>query len=641
MKTYGKTVLYSIVAITMIGFSGCGGNDGDSGDESTPTPAIATGTFIDSAVTGLNYKCSSGTTGITDTLGKFTCNSGDTVNFYLGKYEIGSSTVTSTVTPYSLYPNNVDAAINVAQLLQTIDDASDGSIVIPNGYSDLDNVTTNPTDSSFDSDISSAIGLPLVNEEAAAQHLNLTLGLPTVEEGFTDEWLNGKTLYLIILDTQDDDEDGSDTDYLIVAGKYEDGKRYLDFSADGTFATGSDDYVIDSNGILKTIESGGDWETNQIIAVDNKKLSTIFESSWSNISEIEYLFYNKSDAEAYMSTLPSLTIDMLKGKKITFDDGVILNMYSNMTYKDTEGSTIYTGTWSVENGILITDVTYGPEDKETITHDFSSNPAPDVTVEYKATQSGNNLTGTSTIATIENVASDIVPTFAVTIDMITDKKLVIDGVEINFYNNMTTAQNNPNNGCGVWTIENGVLVYDITTYTPSIPTGTESSTIVFDSAPANDSTITIYSTKSDGSGNDTIGITATTITSVTEASLVGDPIFPKDMPSYKIDISEIVGKKIIAESFGYEETAYFYENMTYKLMGTENDEEYTATGTWSVENGVVIVDIAYGNDESEQRVYVFDSAPQENSNFTEFYTMAENDTTSAGDDYTISSISGI
>ena len=172
---------------------GCGGG-GSSDPVVAPTAETVTGQFIDTYVEGLKYTCSSGTTGVTNSNGEYTCNVGDSVEFSLGSYIIGSTTASSgVVSPQTLYPNNPEAALDVAQLLQTLDDDNDPSngIAIPDGYADLDAVTVRPGDGNFDAGIEAEIGEPLVAEERAQAHM---------EETQLRLLFTGKTFYTTIWD---------------------------------------------------------------------------------------------------------------------------------------------------------------------------------------------------------------------------------------------------------------------------------------------------------------------------------------------------------------------------------------------------------------------------------------------------------
>lgn len=164
--------IISITAAALL--TGCGG-----GGSGSSAPANLTGQFIDSAVQGLTYACSSGNTGKTDELGNFTCKSGDTVTFSIGVREIGSAKASSIMTPYTLYPNNEEAAINLAQLLQTLDNDNDPSNGIElneraYGYDLIQISMPELTNVNFDSLVN--IGSKtLVDEATAKAHLDLSI----------------------------------------------------------------------------------------------------------------------------------------------------------------------------------------------------------------------------------------------------------------------------------------------------------------------------------------------------------------------------------------------------------------------------------------------------------------------------------
>ncbi|MBT8349290.1 MAG: hypothetical protein HKP62_07595, partial [Sulfurovum sp.] len=69
-----KQIQMGLLASTIVLFTGCGGGG------STPTSTV-TGQFVDTYVQGLDYACSSGKTDITNSLGEYTCNTGDIVTF--------------------------------------------------------------------------------------------------------------------------------------------------------------------------------------------------------------------------------------------------------------------------------------------------------------------------------------------------------------------------------------------------------------------------------------------------------------------------------------------------------------------------------------------------------------------------------
>jgi len=200
MKTLNLT-LSALTAVALL--TGCGGGGG--GGSATPDSNVAdeslieavpqeeirevtlqNGRFIDASVKGLGFSClTSGLSDVTDINGIFTCNVGEAVAFYIADNHIGTVLTQEIVTPYTLFPNNQTAAINLAQLLQTLD--SDGN---PDNGIDLDferlsllqGAELNMQDENFDDAMETLLGESLVNESAARQHLNATLGLNGFEE---------------------------------------------------------------------------------------------------------------------------------------------------------------------------------------------------------------------------------------------------------------------------------------------------------------------------------------------------------------------------------------------------------------------------------------------------------------------------
>jgi len=166
--------MYKKIAITLTTaflVSGCGGGDSSS---QTSTSTI-TGQFIDAPVAGLEYKCSSGTEGVTDLQGYFTCKQGDSVAFSINGLFIGSASAQSLITPITLAPDNNTTVINIAQLIQTLDSDNNPSngITIDANATEVQalkdvNVSMDAVD--FDSVIKSYIGKNLVDEATANTH---------------------------------------------------------------------------------------------------------------------------------------------------------------------------------------------------------------------------------------------------------------------------------------------------------------------------------------------------------------------------------------------------------------------------------------------------------------------------------------
>ncbi len=164
--------------------SGCGDETtttnyyGDPQEESqqgaTPT-AVMTGQFLDDVVEGLGYTCSSGRAGTTDADGLYTCDAGDEVSFSVGEHSIGTVPAqTHFITPYSFYPNDEDAALRLARVLQSLDVDGDpeNGIVIEAEIATLLPSDLDLMDPSSEAAIEAALGITLVSREQAYAHLH-------------------------------------------------------------------------------------------------------------------------------------------------------------------------------------------------------------------------------------------------------------------------------------------------------------------------------------------------------------------------------------------------------------------------------------------------------------------------------------
>jgi hypothetical protein len=193
-KMNKRVVTHSMLAVSVAALIvGCGGS-GSRSDIPGSTQTV-TGTFVDAGVDGLDYDCSTGTDGVTHDGGQFTCNEGDTVTFKIGEYMLGSVKASSgIVTPYTLSPEDETIALNIAQLLQTIDSDGDpeNGIMIPDEVKEvLDGVELKLDNPDFDTLMANYLGESLVPEADAVKHLDETI------QSLTDltELLSGKTVY--------------------------------------------------------------------------------------------------------------------------------------------------------------------------------------------------------------------------------------------------------------------------------------------------------------------------------------------------------------------------------------------------------------------------------------------------------------
>jgi hypothetical protein len=147
MKQSIKTVGVSIVASILL--IGCG-----SSDTATSTQNSNTGTFIDSAVAGLEYNTSSGFAGVTDRDGKFQYNNGESVSFALGKLHFGTAkpSTDGLITPKLLVVGDASVPTDeqkqkitlMLQTLQSLDidnNSSNGITIDPNLINKLADLT--------------------------------------------------------------------------------------------------------------------------------------------------------------------------------------------------------------------------------------------------------------------------------------------------------------------------------------------------------------------------------------------------------------------------------------------------------------------------------------------------------------------
>ena len=154
--------------LVVLTFTSCGGIDNESQSVSAK--------FIDATVVGLSYRCSSGSSLVTDSSGTFSCNLGDSVTFSLGEKIFKTLPIEQNIyTPYDIFPNEINSALNLARLLQSID--KDGN---PNNSSIDINKTLEATlpsnlnysASSFESDVESALSIQLVDAKLAQERMN-------------------------------------------------------------------------------------------------------------------------------------------------------------------------------------------------------------------------------------------------------------------------------------------------------------------------------------------------------------------------------------------------------------------------------------------------------------------------------------
>ncbi|MFA6395313.1 MAG: hypothetical protein WCW84_05050, partial [Sulfurimonas sp.] len=137
--------------------------------------------------------------------------------------------------------------------------------------------------------------------KADAKLASLQSTTVSVGSGFGAEWLNNRTLWFVILDTEDDNHNGSTADHILVARAFSNGNTTLDFDADGRdIVVNGGTYTL-INGAIKILY-GSDWEQNKITVINGDKITTTFTASWGSPTT-EYLFTTKLSAQAYLAQL--------------------------------------------------------------------------------------------------------------------------------------------------------------------------------------------------------------------------------------------------------------------------------------------------------------------------------------------------
>ncbi len=158
--TFGRVLVFIILMSIL---AGCGGSSSDHSPDTDndflaprPKTTTITGQFIDDPVQGLTYTCSSGASGITDAEGTYSCDAGDDVTFAIAAFYIGTIAAQSDIhTPYTMFPDDLDAALNLARLLQSMDadgESRNGHIIIDDSLSLLLPSNTDLSSNTFEWD---------------------------------------------------------------------------------------------------------------------------------------------------------------------------------------------------------------------------------------------------------------------------------------------------------------------------------------------------------------------------------------------------------------------------------------------------------------------------------------------------------
>ncbi|WP_394242638.1 carboxylesterase family protein [Halopseudomonas laoshanensis] len=127
-RVAGSPLLAISLTPVLLALAGCfGGGGGGSSDSG---PDTMTGTFIDSAVSGLDYQGTTTAASMTDEQGQYSYVNGETLKFSIGELELGSAVGAEVMTPLSITQGasaaNETRVNNMLILLQTFD--ADGDL---------------------------------------------------------------------------------------------------------------------------------------------------------------------------------------------------------------------------------------------------------------------------------------------------------------------------------------------------------------------------------------------------------------------------------------------------------------------------------------------------------------------------------
>ncbi|MBX2882167.1 MAG: DM13 domain-containing protein [Granulosicoccus sp.] len=192
-----QTVAVPVFALLLI--SACGGGSSSNGidtntdPEETPPVNLLTGRFVDSAVTGLQYTTPS-QSGLTGSDGSFNYESGESVTFSIGDIVLPAIPGADIITPLSVFSTDdiTDLRVmNLARLLQTLDDnadPSDGIVLADSAVANATGLQVDFSSANFVDQVNNLVAnsgssnTELVNAIEALDHLQETLFVEGIDE---------------------------------------------------------------------------------------------------------------------------------------------------------------------------------------------------------------------------------------------------------------------------------------------------------------------------------------------------------------------------------------------------------------------------------------------------------------------------
>ena len=338
---------------------------------------LVTGRFVDSPVLGLSYKCAHEDIFSTNEKGEFTCQVWQEITFSIGELEIGTINVSRrTVTPYTLFPSNEEAAINLARLLQSMDNKSDNNIISLEGV-DLSSIPSNLdfTSATFTEDFENATGIVLIDSDEAKT--NLDNYIETLDE--TEERDSNTTTTDSNTTTSDDtnttttdsntttsdDTNTTTTDSNSTTGSSQ-SSAFSDSRVEGlSFRCGTQTGVTDANGTFTYIDSCptidffiGKVKLGSIASTFSNEHSVVYPSDLYALDRNET---NSSRLTNALQLLQSLDMDDNPFNGITISENttsILENLTSNIDLSNNINNSIAVETAISDAGKKLLPISY-------------------------------------------------------------------------------------------------------------------------------------------------------------------------------------------------------------------------------------------------------------------------------------------
>jgi hypothetical protein len=176
-----------LMLISIIFVAGCSDSGtSTSSNSDSDSSQSNTGVFIDSAVSGINYKTET-KTGTTNASGEYLYISGESVTFSIGDIDLPTVTAGAVITPLDIFNTqdiNNTSVVNMARLLQTLDadgNSANGILISDAAHLSATGLSLDFASLTFDNDVTNLVansGSPntvLIDETTAVSHLQDTL----------------------------------------------------------------------------------------------------------------------------------------------------------------------------------------------------------------------------------------------------------------------------------------------------------------------------------------------------------------------------------------------------------------------------------------------------------------------------------